>query len=300
MFKSIIDDVKQNFSMGNMVTRLMIVNVAVFIVSALLIAFSRLYPFDTFIYKYFALSALPSVFLYKPWTFLTHMFLHTGLYHILWNMVGLNLFGRITGDLLGDRRILPLYIFGGLLSAAAYIASYHIFANVHGAIAMGASGSIMAIAMTAGLIAPDYIVRLLLIGDVKIKYIVFAFIFFDIIGTQATENTGGHFAHLGGALAGLLFIFLYKKGFDVLLPFERLFGFIAQSTEQKAPVKYRPRLKVEHRAESLVKRVSSHLQEDELPYQEKLDRILDKIKEKGYDKLTKEEKEFLKEASNKN
>ncbi|MBK8701986.1 MAG: rhomboid family intramembrane serine protease [Saprospiraceae bacterium] len=300
MFKSIIDDIKLNFSLGNMVTKLIIVNIGIFVITALLFAFSKLYPFDTFILEYMALSGEPSYFLTRPWTFISHLFIHGGLFHLLWNMVGLNLFGRITGDLLGDRRILPLYIFGGLIAGITYIVSYHTILHLSSSFAMGASGSIMAIAMTAGLIAPDYIVRLLLIGDVKIKYIVAAFIFLDIIGTQTNDNTGGHFAHLGGALAGLIFIFMYRKGFDVLLPFEKLFNLFDPGAR---PVRNAPRtrLKVEHRAENRsIKRMQPGSDKNQLlTFQEKLDSILDKIKDQGYEKLTTEEKEFLRDASNK-
>lgn len=299
MFKSIIDDVKQNFAIGNMVTRIIMINVIVFIVAALLIAFDKLYSFSGFINEYFAIHSSPSVFLYKPWTFITHMFLHVNLFHVLWNMVGLNLFGRIVGDLLGDRRVLPLYIFGGLMACIVFIVSSQLRGQL--SIALGASGSIMAMAMTAGIIAPNYLVRLLLLGDVKIKYIVFAFLFFDIIGSQGMDNSGGHYAHLGGMLGGFLFIFLYKKGIDVLLPFEHLFNFISTgiSRNRTAP---KPRMRVEHRSEVLVsqqqkKRKSSPI--DGLTFQEKLDYILDKINLKGYDKLTEEEKAFLKEASKK-
>ena len=299
MLRSIADDIKQNFNTGNMVTKLIIVNVGVFVVTALLFAFSKLYPFDVWIHQYLCLSAKPFVFLYKPWTFISHLFIHGGIFHLLWNMVGLNLFGRITGDLLGDRRILPLYIFGGLISGLIYLLSVNLILQTPNSFAMGASGSIMAIAMTAGLIAPDYIVRLLLIGDVKIKYIVAAFIFLDILGTQAEENTGGHFAHLGGALAGLLFIVLYKKGVDVLVPFEKLQAAFTMQPKTDKYVQQRAKMRVEHRSARSQSMLSRKSHEEGLTFQEELDRILDKIKEKGYEKLSQEEKSFLKKASEK-
>ncbi len=300
MFRSIIDDVKQNFAIGNMVTKIIIVNVMIFIVAALLIAFSALYPFNDFIDNNFAISASPGIFLYKPWTFITNMFLHTGLFHVLWNMVGLNMFGRIVGDLLGDRRILPLYVFGGLLAAITFIVTSQI-RGMDMAYAMGASGSVMAIAMTAGLVAPDYLVRLILIGDVKIKYIVFAFLFFDIIGSQGMDNSGGHYAHLGGMLAGALFIFLYKEGYDILLPFERMFNFLSNGTTYKKPAS-KSKMRVEHRSEVLAnqqQKKSKPINSEVLSHQEKLDHILDKINVKGYAKLSDEEKTFLREASKK-
>ena len=94
MFRSLADDIRQNFKTGNMVTKLIIVNVAVFVVTALLFAFSKLYPFDTWIHQYLCLPARPDYFLYRPWTFITHLFIHGGVFHLLWNMVGLNLLGE--------------------------------------------------------------------------------------------------------------------------------------------------------------------------------------------------------------
>ncbi len=302
MFKSIIDDVKHNFTIGNMVTKLIIINIIIYIVAALLIAFSRAtIPFDVFIDNQLALSAQPIKVLMKPWTLISHMFLHTGLGHVLWNMVALNLFGRITGDLMGDRRILPLYFFGGLVAAAIFIVSSQLngFPNFT---AQGASGAIMAIAMTAGLIAPDYNVRLLLLGDVKLKYILFVFLFFDIIGTQAFDaggNSGGHFAHLGGALAGVLFIYFYRKGSDILLPFERMINYLSGIKNPQPKQQPKSKLRVEYRSENIGKPKTS-ISSNSPSFQDKLDLILDKINVQGYEKLTQEEKDFLKEASNKN
>jgi membrane associated rhomboid family serine protease len=297
MLKSILDDIRQNFNIGNMVAKLIIVNVIVYVVCALLSAFSAVYPFQTLIVDNLGLKGDLLHLIYKPWTLITNMFLHLGFFHILWNMVGLNLFGRITGDLLGDNKILPLYLLGGLVAALVYIVSYQLIGRIslYDA-AYGASGAVMAIVMVAGMIAPDYIVRLLLIGDVKIKYLVFAFIFFDIIGTQGL-NSGGHFGHLGGAFAGLMYITLYKRGYDLLTPFNFVINFFTTRevpktnySRQKSP------LTVVHRGGS---RAGVFHESDEDGFQEKLDKILDKIKQVGYEQLSKEEKEFLKEASKK-
>jgi membrane associated rhomboid family serine protease len=300
MIKSIIDDIKQNFFVGNMVTKLIIVNVIIFVVAALLVAFNSAFPFYRFIEKYFTLNAFPKEFLYRPWTLITHMFLHLSFFHVLWNMVGLNVFGSITGDLIGDRKILPLYLFGGVVAAVTFIISFHLIGSgymYH--TALGASGAVMAIVMVAGLIAPDYIIRLLLIGDVKIKYLVFAFIFFDIIGSQGINNAGGHFAHLGGALGGFLYIYFYKRDINLLAPFEYVIGLFEGDFTTQKQTKPRRKLTVEHRSDALVKKMNTHKTKTsgEMNYQERLDFILDKIKVVGYEKLSTEDKEFLKNAS---
>jgi membrane associated rhomboid family serine protease len=294
MFRSIYDDVRRGLQTGNMVNRLIIINVIIYVVVALLFAFSHTIRFDKFLTDHLAISNDWKTLLYNPWTVLTHMFMHAGFGHILWNMVGLNLFGSIVGDLIGDRRILPMYLFGGIFGAIFFILATLLMGHI--STAMGASAAVMALAVTAGLIAPDYGIRLLLIGDVKLKYIVFVFIFFDIIGTQSGINSGGHFGHLGGALAGFLFFSLYNKGVDILLPLERLINFIQNLfvTTSRSSAPYRPVMKVEYGSGNSSKKSSTL---PSISKQERVDLILDKINEKGYDNLSSEEKEFLKNAS---
>jgi membrane associated rhomboid family serine protease len=296
MFKSIIDDIRGSLSNGNMITRLIIINVIIYVVTALLFAFSHTIPFNQFITDHFALSNQWQTLLFNPWTIITHMFLHSAFFHILWNMVGLNLFGTIVGDLLGDRRILPLYLFSGFIGGVVYILAT--LALGQNGFALGASAAVMGLAMTAGLIAPDYSIRLLLIGDVRLKYIVFAFIFFDLLGTQSTYNAGGSFGHLGGALGGAIFIYLYKKHIDILLPIEHFINYI---TNLRSPVKtkqsnYRPVMKVEYRSDS-ISHFNKKIASDRETKQDRIDRILDKINNDGYNNLTIEEKDFLNKVS---
>ena len=224
MFKSIIDDIKYSFKTGNMVTRLIILNLAIFVVFALLQAFTP--SGSTFFEKFrsfFALPGDPVKLLLRPWTLITHMFVHAGFFHVAWNMLFLYWFGRIVGDLLGDRRILPLYLLGGLIGAFAYILSYQLMpGNLIGQYAVGASAAVMAIVVTAGAVAPDYIMRLILIGDVKLKYIVLFILLMDIIGATGNINTGGHIAHLGGAFFGLMFVRQLREGTDFTEPVSQL------------------------------------------------------------------------------
>lgn len=293
MLKSIIDDVKYNFLTGNMVTRLIIINIIVFIIAALLVAFK--FPF---IVNNLEIKSGVFDLLYKPWTIITHQFLHISLGHIFWNMLSFYLFGRITGDLLGDKKILPLYLFGGFLSAIFFmIASYFIYPG-QTATANGASGAIMAIAVTAAMVAPDYIVRLILIGDVKIKYIVFLFIFLDLIASQGIFNSGGAYGHLGGAFAGFLYIFMYKKGNNLLKPIEFVLNLFSKDRKEIYNER-RSKMRVEYRNDSKNNVSGKNASNLSLSHQEQLDIILDKIRESGYEKLTPKEKDFLKEASKK-
>ena len=101
MFQSILDDIKYNFRMGNTVTRIIILNVVIFVIAALIVAFSGMGPgqkgsIELFMENNFFISALPQIFIYKPWTLITYMFMHVSFMHILWNMIGLNMFGIST------------------------------------------------------------------------------------------------------------------------------------------------------------------------------------------------------------
>lgn len=304
MITSIKDDISRTFSHGNMVHKLIIINVAVFAILTLVEAFSR--PFSPSLYStlesYLAVGGSFPDFVIKPWTWFTYMFVHGGFWHLVWNMVALHIFGRIVGDLLGDRRILPLYIIGGLVGALLFI----IYANVSSLAGtgylVGASAGVMCIAVVAGITAPDYNIRLLLIGDVKIKWIVALFIFLDLIGTQGTSNTGGHYAHLGGIIAGALYVYRLRNGHDHADFWNRQFDKISSWGKDRpsppprqapAPRKKAP-LKVKHRSSKLANKITERPIQDPEMY---LDFLLEKIKRKGIESLTEKERKFLDDAS---
>ena len=299
MFKSIIEDIKFSYKTGNMITRLIIINVAIFVIMALIKAFTP--GFYVILESYMAIPGDLFTLLTRPWTILTHMFIHSGFFHMGWNMLFLYWFGRITGDLLGDHRILPLYLMGGFLGALAYVISYQLFPGIIGIRALGASAAVMAIVVTAGATAPDYIMRLILIGDVKLKFIVFFVILIDVIGAAGQSNTGGHIAHLAGAGFGLIFVRQLREGMDLVLPLgnfiQKFSNWLSGNVPAGKQGKSSP-LSVKYKAADKSKNVSGSTKSD-LSFQEKLDTILDKIKDKGYDSLTSEEKEFLFQASKK-
>lgn len=297
MFKSIIQDAKYSFMTGNMVTRLIIVNVVVFIFAALIVAFSKGGPVENFLNDNFAISGRLSILMFKPWTIISHIFLHKGFWHLLFNMIGLHIFGRIIGDLAGDKRVLPIYIFGGVIGGLFYVLSFQLQIT-GGQYALGASAAVLAIAVTAAFTAPDYSIRLLLIGDVKIKYIVLVFIFFDIIGAAGNNNVGGHIAHLGGVLAGIVFFRLMGTRSDITFIFEKIMSFPALFNKKGRSKK--SKLRVEHRSEYLGQRKNVKSANENYNREEELNRILDKIKVNGYDQLSNEEKDFLKKYSQDN
>ena len=316
MFNSIWEDVKREFNYGNMVTRLIIVNIGAFVVMNLvwiiaMIGNSRKLPdwYNTF-QQFFMVSDDWFHNLIHPWTPISYMFMHADFWHILWNMLFLYWFGRIVGDFIGNQRILPLYLLGGLSGALIYFisANLNLLPPSSGHYMLGASASVMAIIVAAGVLSPDYIMRLLFLGDVKLKYIVAVLVFLDLLGIAGMNNTGGHFAHLGGAIFGWIFVHQLRNGNDLAEPINNLiskiqnfFGGLSNpsSRRRRGPkVVYRNTEKArENRRRPSANRPSN--KRNSQSHQEQLDAILDKIKRSGYDSLSNEEKEFLFNASKK-
>jgi membrane associated rhomboid family serine protease len=330
MLQSIWDDVRREFSFGNMINRIIIVNVAVFlVVNILWMIFSvaaghaQSPAFRTLI-QWFSGSSDWWHMLTRPWTLITYMFLHEGFFHLLWNMLYLFWFGRIFGDLLGDRRVLPLYLMGGIAGFLAYFIAFNVgdFGS-GGSYIIGASGAVFCILTATGIFAPDYAIRLFFLGNIRLKYIVFFAIMVQIIGLGSLDNIGGTFAHIGGIVMGILFSFYLRRGSDLTEPVQNTLDWIQRKWDNLlAPSKEHPKPgpRAAYRGGRSVKETAAKIRpsfmrkaggsapaggakSDNTPrsgmtHQEQLDAILDKIKDKGYNSLTKEEKDFLFRASN--
>ena len=150
---------------------------------------------------------------------------------------------------------------------------------------LGASASIMAIVVAIAFFVPDYTVYMLLLGQVRLKYIALGFVILDIL-MIASDNAGGNIAHLGGALYGFLYISRYKKGKDIGNWLNVLLDFIT------GLFKPRPKLNVTYRNNTARMRDDEY-NKTKVDQQKEIDRILDKIARGGYESLTKKEKETL-------
>jgi len=307
MFRSIIDDIKLQFQSGNALTRIILVNLAVYVFITLIWVFTQ-YGNVNAIYEnivdFLAIHTdTPKIYSHF-WGWITHMFFHERFWHLIWNMLMLYWFGRIVGDFLGDERMLPLYIMGGLMGAV-FCVIFDWFLPGSGGIgsrAWGASAASMCMVLAAAMTSPDYNFHLPLIGPVKLKYIAISVMFFDLVGSAGIDNAGGHFAHLGGALFGIIYVSRLQSGQDLTSGLQALFD---KLNNRQVPIKPKsPSKKVskERAAMSVVynkgkdaKKVS--LETDN--FQTKLDTILDKINDQGYDNLSDEEKDFLSRASKK-
>lgn len=303
MVDSIVNDIKRTFQSGNMVSKIIIVNVALYIIINLLFVFdfqSGADP-DSFyntVKNTLSLPSSPSRLIKQPWSLFTHMILHAGFWHLLWNMLMFYWFGRIVGDLIGDSKILPLYILSGLFGGLVFMIHDLYLPGGSGgqALALGASAAVMAVVWTSAMLSPDYIMNLLFLGPVKLKYIALGLLFMDLVGSAGSLNQGGHFAHIGGALFGIMFVYLLRNGTDITAPFVRTSNSYAAPRKKKITKTARNKFRVVH---NNAKSDSADNPGSAFNQQAELDRILDKINSQGYDKLTDEEKDFLYKASKK-
>ena len=301
MFESIFEDLKRYFRSGNMISRIIILNALVFV----LLIFIKLGLMSTgesygsnlqAFTRYISLNESMIFNLKHPWVFVSHAFTHFGFFHVLFNMLMLLWFGRIVGDLLGDRRILPIYILG-IIAGIIFFWLSAVYISPGTQIAYGASAAVMAIIVASGFTAPDYQMHLILIGPVKIKFIVAVLLILDLMAVSNLSNTGGSIAHLGGALAGGLFVVGLRNGYDLSEPINRIIDNIVGlfTPGQNRPVKKRSPLKVSFKAPK-EKRRANQRTDNSFTQQSsvnRLDEILDKIKDKGISSLSNEEKEFL-------
>lgn len=297
MTGSVTNDIKYQFRHGNMVMKLIFVNVGLFLFFAILNLFSFLFQ-DNSVYQLILTRvetpASLNNLLHQPWSLFTYMFLHTGFFHVLFNMLWFYWFGEIFVLYLGDKKILPLYLIGGIAGAITYILAFNLIPVFKPAVEvsymLGASASVFAVVFAAATLNPDYEVRLLFLGVIRIKYIALVSILLDVINIP-NGNAGGYIAHIGGALSGYLYIKALQGGFDMTSPLNKLFDWVATIFKPK------PKVKMTYKNTEVRSSVANKKPGDD---QKRVDEILDKISRSGYDGLTKEEKDFLFHYSKKN
>lgn len=285
---SIWQDYKNEFSKtNNSLIQLILFNITVFVVGVLLQVF--LPPVGGFLYELFQLPSDPNAFIFKPWTLVSYAFLHAGLWHVIGNMIGLYLFGRIITEFLGHSKLISLYFLGAISGGLIFLIIYNVHPDfvLQKATLVGASGAVYAIAVGAAILVPDYRINLMFIGPVKIAIIVAVYIFFSVIGLKG-NNAGGNYAHIGGAFLGYLYIKQLQKGNDLGRYVFAVWDFFSNLFKKKS------KLKVSHKGASSVKAKGK-----DKSSQAEIDAILDKISQSGYESLSKEEKRILFSASQK-
>ncbi len=247
------------------------------------------------IYHWFNMPSNLDSFWGRPWTIFTYMFMHDGVFHLIGNLIWLWVFGYILQDLTGSKTIIPLFIYGGLCGGFLYLVSMNILPGLKGTNAemVGASAGVMAIAIATTILAPNYRFFPMINGGIPLWVITIIFVVIDFAMIAKDLNTGGHISHIGGAIFGLLFMWQMKKGRDwsagmsnFFSWFNDLFNPTKKETENKSKEEY-------------YYNTSGTQPYKKIPNltQKRIDAILDKIGEKGYQQLSEEEKQILKRAA---
>jgi membrane associated rhomboid family serine protease len=286
---SVIDELKTSFKTGSVLTRLIYINTGVFLIIKILEMVGVLTGYTTLatgVINYLAIPASLELLGSRPWTILTYMFLHQGFIHLIFNMLWLYWFGKIFMTCLNQRKLLSLYLLGGIAGGLLYVAVFNIFPAFAGAVniseCLGASAAIMAIIIATGVYLPDMELYLLFFGKVKLKYLaIITFLVFSIF--DFSVNTGGKISHIGGALMGLAYGYGIKNGKDIGAWLNRIIDFLVTIFRPRKNLKVtykKPKTDIEY---NTLKREQ----------QNAIDHILDKISKGGYESLTKEEKELL-------
>ncbi|MGB4292287.1 MAG: rhomboid family intramembrane serine protease [Bacteroidales bacterium] len=288
---SLWSDIRSTFRHGTSLTRLIILNIAVFLAISVIgiIGFLLANPeISDYTIRLFSVPSSFKSFILRPWTVITYMFTHKDLLHIAVNMLWLYWFGKIFLDYLDQKKLVAVYLLGGITGALMYVISYNIFpafSEFAGSSIplLGASAAVMAVVVAISVYVPDYTVFLFLLGRIKIKYIALViFILTSIVDFQA--NSGGKLAHIGGAIFGYIYTVYYRKGKDLGKWLNRIIDFFVTF------LKPRKKLKVTYK-----KRVTDDYEYNRIKAerQARINEILDKISKGGYDSLTREEKDFL-------
>ncbi len=270
------DKLKYSLSVMGQLQKLIVINIIFFIIPLLLNTFLWLFELkDISILDYFVVEADIMSLIFKPWSLITYGFLHGSFSHLFWNMIMLFYFGNILVNYFGDKRLLNVFFNGILFGGIIYIISYNLFPVFTGVSSkmIGSSAGVMAILFYITSYNPNHTIRFFFV-NIKLLYIAVFLLLMDIIQIPV-ENSGGHIAHLGGGLTGFL-MFRSFKGIDFVDIYTNL------GTK-----------KINKKIKRNKTFSASNFD------QKKIDSILDKISESGYESLTKEEKNYLFKASNK-
>ncbi len=270
---SVLDNIKATFQQQSKLTVLIILNVAVYLTLNISVNIAKinLIPF-------FALPLSGNDFIYKFWTIFSYMFTHEGLGHILFNLLLLYFSGRLFYSILGEKRLVYVYVMSGIFGGALLLLLGIIFPETFaGGYLLGASAAVLGIIMVMAVYTPNYMVFVFFF-ELKFKHFALL-VFVTSTVIDFASNTGGKIAHIGGALFGLLYGYQLKKGNDI---FD--FSFLSKS---------KSKMKIIH------KNTASFGQRADNVDESYLNKLLDKISKSGYDSLTAKEKDDLFKLSQK-
>ncbi|MGC4035379.1 MAG: rhomboid family intramembrane serine protease [Chitinophagaceae bacterium] len=299
-------DYRRRLSIGrenNSLIALIVVNLSIFAVFAFIrVIYNYVVnqdpeaAFRSNVFNWFALPANFQVFLTRPWTLITHMFLHDfNILRVFSNMLWLWAFGYIMHDLTGNKKVVAIYIYGCLAGAIAFVLAYNFIPSLKPGLAtattFGASAGVMAVAVATTLISPDFRIFPMLNGGIPLWIITVIFVIVDISGIKV-GYTADYLSHIGGAAMAFIFIFLLRRGYDWSEWMNNFFDWVGNLFNPDKPVRGK-----NMKTELFYKKTRQPYKKTANITQQRIDEILDKINQKGYHFLTDEEKELLKRAS---
>jgi membrane associated rhomboid family serine protease len=287
---------------GNALTGLFTLNVIFFLI--LLIAqvayfFYQQTPelYNAQVVQWFQLPASLTKLSERPWTIITYMFSDTGnnLIRIISNMLWLWAFGYILQEMTGNDKLIPVYLYGGVLGGIFFIAANYLIPPIHGQInqsaLLGANAASMAVAMATTTLSPNHKFFTMIRGGIPIWVLMGAYLFIDLVGVSSL-NAAYSLSHIGGALAGFLFVLFMRRGWDGSLWMNKFYHWITNlfnpNKNNNPSVKNKVFYNTGNRSPYSKKAIIT---------QQRVDEILDKINQRGYQFLTDEEKQILKKAA---
>lgn len=283
------DQIRSRVQQMNSAEKLILLNIICFIFPLFLKTLFFLFaiPYGTFI-SFFELSSDWRTLFFRPWSIVTYSFIHSGFFHLFWNMYLLYFSSRLFLNLFSVKIFLNVYFLGVVVGAFTFLFSYALFPAFQNAAPsmIGASAGVMGIFVFISTYSPDQEIRIIFF-NLKLRYLAIGFVLMDIIQIPY-GNAGGHLAHLGGAGLGFLYAQRLQNGIDIGLPFER---FIAKTTDL---FKKKPTLRTVHK-KKISRKTKSTVTSDTL-HQKQIDSILDKISTSGYESLSQKEKDYLFQA----
>ena len=283
-------DLLQKYRMSSILIKLIVINVIVFFVFYLGSFILRINETD--MKSWFALPLQTWDFLYKPWTFFSYAFLHSGFWHLFFNMLLLYWFGNIVLNLFKERTLLTLYLLGGVAGGVLTVLAFNLFPAFDDFTVgnlQGASAAVFAVMVFIATYTPNAEMRVFMF-NIKLWQIAAFFVLKDLIAMPASDNAGGLMAHMGGAIFGYTYAKQLAKGNNIGAGFER---FMDALVSYFTPRKKRPSKKVHRNPKGTMRNSATSSASSKDEQQKKIDAILDKIGKSGYESLSKAEKDFL-------
>jgi membrane associated rhomboid family serine protease len=226
----------------------------------------------------------------RPWTLFSFMFMHNDPWDVLGNILWLWAFGYIFQDLTGNKKLIPVFIYG---SVACYNLVPKLVPAGPAVTLVGASAGIMAIAVAATTLAPDYRIFPMINGGIPLWILTVLYLVIDFSLIAAQRTAPGHFAHIAGAFVGFMFIYQMRRGHDWsnwMNNFFDWFGNLFNPDRKNWKKTAKTDLHYNTRGTQPYKKIPNITQK-------RIDEILDKINQQGYRFLTDEEKDILKRAA---